>query len=124
LDAVRDNLARSARRIASKRAEKSRPLPQTRVLDGQTSKSDLERALLAIDAFPRAAVLLVLFERVPLGDAAILLNAEPNLVRKAVAVGARDLTINLAGIEGWKSTLNGANTTIRGQHAKTTGIPS
>ena len=70
------------------------------MLDPGTTKSDLERALLSIDVFPRAAVLLLIFERVPLRDVAILLDAEPDLVRKAQASGVRELTINLARMQG------------------------
>lgn len=56
--AVRDDLAESARRTALWR-------------DGETTRPDLERALLPIDVFPRAAALmLLLFERVPANDAA------------------------------------------------------
>ena len=59
---------------------------------GKRTKSDLERALLSIDLFPRAAVLLLLFEGVPLQDAAVLLDAEPDLVRKGQAAGVVELT--------------------------------
>ncbi len=69
----------------------------------------LERALLSIDAFPRASVLLLVFERVPLRDAAILLDAEPDLVRKAQAAGVRELTMNLARTQGWKSAAANSN---------------
>jgi len=103
LSAVSEDLARSARRTAFRRGETAAFPPQSWTLDRQTTRPDLERALLKVDIFPRAAVLLVLFEKVPLHDAAILLNSEPDLVRKALAVGARELTINLATSQGWKS---------------------
>jgi DNA-directed RNA polymerase specialized sigma24 family protein len=108
LAAVRQDLAASARRTASQRAEKSGFPPPSWVLDAGTTKADLEQALLPIDAFPRAAVLLLVFERVPLKDAAILLDTQPDLVRKASALGLRELTLNLARMQGWNSTVTGA----------------
>ena len=50
-------------------------------------KAHIEEALLAIDAFPRAAVILLIFESVPLADAATLLDADASLIRKAQAIG-------------------------------------
>ena len=114
LSAVREDLARSARRTVTGHREHAEFPAQSWTLDRQTTRPDLERALLTIDVFPRAAVLLVLFERVPLNDAAILLDSEPDLVRKALAAGARELTINLARKQGWKSDVNG--NTQRGEH--------
>lgn len=109
LTAVREELAESARRTALRRFEKSAIPPRSWVLDPGTTKSDLERALLSIDAFPRASVLLLVFERVPLRDAAILLDAEPDLVRKAQAAGVRELTINLARMQGWTPAAANSN---------------
>jgi len=106
LAAVRADLARSARRTALVRGENSVLPPASWMLLESTTKADLERALLAIEVFPRAAVLLLIFERVPLQDAAILLDSEPALVRVALAGGLRDLTINLARMQGWTSTEN------------------
>jgi hypothetical protein len=109
LDAVRDDLARSARWTASRRAETGQLPPRCWVLDRATTANDLERALLPIDLFPRAAVLLVIFERVPVKDVALLLDSEPDLVRTALAAGLRDLTINLARMRGWISDANNPN---------------
>ena len=103
LAAVREDLTTSARQTALRHTEKSEFPPPSWVLDAGTTKSDLERALLSIDLFPRAAVLLLVFERVPLKDAAILLDSEADLVKQAVAAGVRDLTINLARTQGWKA---------------------
>jgi hypothetical protein len=36
-------------------------------------------------------------------DAAILLDSEPELLRRALASGAQDLTVNLAKVQGWKT---------------------
>ena len=66
-------------------------------LSPDTTKADLEKALLAIDPFPRAALLLLVFEGIRMADAAALLDADPALIRKAQAIGLRELTANLAG---------------------------
>ena len=105
LTAVREDLVRSARWTAARHAEKGELPPPSWALGQVTTKVDLERALLPIDVFPRAAVLLLLFERVPLRDTAVLLDSEPDLVRQALAAGVRELTVNLARIQGWKSTM-------------------
>ena len=124
LAAVRKDLAQSARRTALKRVKKSEIPPRSWTLDGETTRSDLERALLQIDVFPRAAVLLLVFERLPLNDAVILLDSEPNLVRKALAVGARELTVNLARLQGWKSVVSRSSTNGEGHHVRSTEIAS
>lgn len=109
LAAVREDLARSARRTAAQHLEKGALPHESWALAQETTKRDLEQALLPIDVFPRAAVLLLLFERVPLKDVAILLDSEPELVRKALAAGARELTINLARMQGCRSAETNEN---------------
>jgi len=104
LAAIRVDLAASARGIASTRVEDAVLPPRTWALRDGTTPVQLERALLAIDVFPRCALLLAYFEAVPLPDAAILLDSAPELVRKAQIIGLRDLTRNLAVVQGWKST--------------------
>jgi len=122
--AVREELAQSARHAESTSGENSELPPQSWTLDWNTTRPDLERALLMIDLFPRAAVLLLLFERVPLNDAAILLDSEPDLIRKALAAGVRELTINLARMQGWKSNGSGSNTQREEPHVRATEIAS
>lgn len=124
LAAVRHDLDRSALRMSAQPAENREFPPQTWTLEQVTTKSDLEGALLPIDLFPRAAVLLLAFERVPLRDAAVLLDAPPGLVRKALAAGARDLTLNLARMQGWKSPVAASNATWEDHHVRATEIPS
>jgi hypothetical protein len=102
LAAIRDDLAASARRTAAIRAEKGALPPRSWAL-GNTTRGQLERALLAIDVFPRCALLLLVFEGVPLEDAAILLDGDRELVRHAQATGLRELTRNLARMQGWAS---------------------
>jgi DNA-directed RNA polymerase specialized sigma24 family protein len=69
--------------------------------DGHMTKFELERAVLAIDAFPRCALLLTVFERLSIEDAASLLNASEALVKIAQGVGFIQLTRNIASGRGW-----------------------
>jgi DNA-directed RNA polymerase specialized sigma24 family protein len=103
LAAIREELAASARRTATKRAEKAALPPRNWALDRDTTRARIESALLAIDVFPRCAVLLTVFEGVPLEDAAVLLDVGRDLVRKAQTTGLRELTRNLARMQGWTS---------------------
>lgn len=63
------------------------------------TKPQLHRALLAIDIFPRCALLLTIFEKLLVKDAALLLNADERLVRRAQASALIDLTRNLGPVE-------------------------
>jgi hypothetical protein len=56
--------------------------------------------LLAIDLFPRCALLLTVFEKLSLDDAALLLNADKALVRKAQNQGLLELAGAAAGGRG------------------------
>ena len=104
LAGIRDELASSARRMASKRVERTALPPRNWTLNRDTTKAQLENALLAIDVFPRCALLLSVFEGMSLEDVGILLNSERDLVQKAQMIGLRELTRNLAGMQGWTST--------------------
>jgi DNA-directed RNA polymerase specialized sigma24 family protein len=105
LAAIREKLAASARRTES-HGPSERAMPSREwSLNGRAGKSEMEKALLAIDVFPRAALLLSVFEGVPLEEAASLLDASAKLVGKALAIGLRELTSNLAKIQGWKSAV-------------------
>jgi DNA-directed RNA polymerase specialized sigma24 family protein len=100
LTAIHDELADSARRIQLSRVNGSArgsAAPQGEwSLSPDTTKADLEQALLSIDPFPRAALLLLVFEGLRMADAATLLDADPALIRKGQAIGLRELTANLA----------------------------
>ena len=90
-----------ARVIGSVRLELEASLRRTRAqsLDGPPEpRLDYvawERALPAIDLFPRCAVLLTVVEKFSLEDAAILLNADRNLVAGAAAIGLAELARTL-----------------------------
>ena len=65
------------------------------------NRIQLQRALSAIDVFPRCAVLLMIFERLSLEDTVVLLNADKELVTLARAIGLAELARNLASEQGW-----------------------
>jgi DNA-directed RNA polymerase specialized sigma24 family protein len=103
LSGIREELAASVRRTEFKRGH-GRALPRRDWRIGQgTTKSELEAALLAIDYFPRAALVLSIFEGVPAPDCAVILDASPELVKKALTIGLLELTQNLASAQGWTS---------------------
>lgn len=95
LTAIHEELADSARRTETVRARSS-GTPRNWSLGPDTTKADLERALFAIDLFPRAVLLLLVFESLRIADAATLLDTDPDLLKKAQAIGLRELTANLA----------------------------
>jgi DNA-directed RNA polymerase specialized sigma24 family protein len=104
LTGIREELAASARRTEFRRFHGGPPLPphDWRISQG-TTKSELEEALLAIDHFPRAALVLSIFEGVPAPDCAVILDASPDLVKKALTIGLLELTRNLASAQGSRS---------------------
>ena len=103
LTGIREELAASVRRTDFKRVHESGLPPRDWRIGQGTTKSELEAALLAIDYFPRAALVLSLFENVPAPDCAVILDASPDLVKKALAIGLLELTRNLASAQGWTS---------------------
>jgi hypothetical protein len=99
LSATGDELRQSARRTGQAPmpdlTEPTRaPIPLCHAARTVT-RSDLSQALLAIDLFPRCALLLTVFEEYCIDDAAQLLGADEALVRKACALGAVELTRNI-----------------------------
>jgi DNA-directed RNA polymerase specialized sigma24 family protein len=96
LTTIHNELDDSARRTHLARGKGSAAPRRNWSLSPDTTKADLQQALLAIDLFPRAALLLLIFEDIRMADAAALLNADPALIRKAQAIGLRELTSNLA----------------------------
>ena len=97
LDAIRAELRKSALRTERSPAQDSSDLAalasHTSTRQGWT-RSNFERDVLAIDTFPRCALLLTVFEKLPIGDAALLLNADEALVRVAQSRGLIDLARN------------------------------
>ena len=97
LGAVEGEMAASVRRTRERHCPRPAEMPDRGwSLDPAAGKAELECALLAIDIFPRCALLLTVFEKVSLDDAASLLNAGRDLVRTAKAIGLVELTWKLA----------------------------
>jgi hypothetical protein len=63
-------------------------------------REEFEEAVIAIDAFPRCAMLLTIFEGMSIQAASVLLHADDALTRKAQQIGVVQLTRNLAGDGG------------------------
>ena len=103
LTGIREQLAASVRRTEFRRFHGPALPPRDWRIGQGTTKSELEAALLAIDHFPRAALVLSIFEGVPAPDCAVILDASPNLVKKALTIGLLELTSNLASAQGRKS---------------------
>ena len=101
LAAVVDEFVTSARRTVTNQPDLSDLPPANWKLDPDTTPTDLERALLDIDVFPRCAILLTVFEGLPVDTAAFLMNTNANLVRTGVAFASAELTRRLAEMQGW-----------------------
>jgi DNA-directed RNA polymerase specialized sigma24 family protein len=104
LTTIRKQLAASARRTELTRPKKPVLSRRDQELSLDATESELESALLAIDDFPRAALVLSAFEGIPVADSAILLDTSPGLVTKAQAVGLQELASSLARVRGWTHT--------------------
>ena len=124
LTAIRHELADSARRTRRARVNASAAWPRNWSTGLAVTKTDLESALLAIDVFPRAALLLLVLEGMRIADAATLLDADPALVKKAQAIGLHELTANLAGTVGQATCGSGKRRCLMGRVAESLGKSS
>ena len=93
---IHEDLAESARRTEEVHVPKREASPAGWSLSPDTTRSQIEEALLAIDVFPRAALLLTVFEGVRIRDAATMLEVDDNLVKKGQVIGLRRFTANIA----------------------------
>ena len=109
LEAIRQELAESARRTDLARDEELSALPALSVNEDIT-KIDIEEALFDIDLFPRAALVLLVFEKIPIADAINLLDADAALVRKAQIIGLRRFTNNILRKKGLPTTIGNPET--------------
>jgi hypothetical protein len=89
------------------------PLP-ARLWLATLAPEELRQALLNVDAFPRCALLLTVFEHMHLQRAARLLHAGEELVRIGQRIGAIELTRNLAVDQGWVPMLVPPNLRCQG----------
>jgi DNA-directed RNA polymerase specialized sigma24 family protein len=113
LAAVRQELAASARRLASARRRTCAPPPRRWALRPDTTKVQLERALLAIDVFPRCVLLLSVFEGLSIDDATVLLDGDRELVRNAQVCAIEQLTLNLASMQSPASAPSAPSASMR-----------
>jgi DNA-directed RNA polymerase specialized sigma24 family protein len=105
LATIRRELRKSMLRIARSQERDSAKLDNlpshTWISNQPTTKSELERAVFAIDVFPKCVLLLTVFERLSIEQVALLLNANEALVRTTQSQGLIELTRNLALGRGW-----------------------
>lgn len=73
--------------------------------------------MLALDVFPRCALLLTVFEKLSIKDTTVLLGADEALVRKAQCLGLIELTRNIARGRGWNLDRDPARPLGELQHA-------
>lgn len=99
LAAIRTELAESAHRTEVAREKQVEAL-RAPAVDENFTKEEIEDALLTIDLFPRAAVVLLVFESVQIADAVSLLNAGAELIREAQAIGLQQFTRNIITRKG------------------------
>jgi hypothetical protein len=100
LTEIREELFVSATRLASRQKQEGLP-PVGRSLNAGTTKAQMQNVLLAMDVFPRCALLLMAFERLNLADASVLLGSNPDLVLKGRTTALRNLTRGLARMQDW-----------------------
>jgi DNA-directed RNA polymerase specialized sigma24 family protein len=100
LSAVHSELAESAQRVETSHMDRPAAVPANWSLGAETTKAEIEEALLAVNLFPRAALLLLTFEGLRMADVTTLLDAEVTLVQKGHVIGLQELTANLARIKG------------------------
>jgi len=108
LAAIRRELAVSHERMKSARVGKTVLPGRDWVLGPSVGKAGIEKALLALDVFPRAALVLTVLEGMAVADAAVLLDGDTEEVLKARAIGLRELTVNLARPDGDRRQPSGA----------------
>lgn len=99
LSAIRVELAESARRTVSLRLPNQKLPPGSAHQGHGPTAVQLERALLAIDVFPRCALVLTLYEGISVDDAAVLLDTTVDLLKKARTFALTQLLANLGQVQ-------------------------
>jgi hypothetical protein len=97
---LRRSVARVARAVSQGDEKADKDVQGKWTLRQGIAKEEFEQAVLAIDAFPRSAMLLTIFEGMTVGAAANLLHADQALTAAAQRIGIVQLTRNLAGGDG------------------------
>jgi hypothetical protein len=92
LGTMRTELRTSRQRTAGRAEEFHEAKLQTRP---EIAQEEFEEAVISIDAFPRCAMLLTIFEGMSIRAASALLHADEALTRVAQRIGIVELTRNL-----------------------------
>lgn len=90
-------MATELRRSRQRTAERAEDLPAGEKLQARprVAREEFEEAVISIDAFPRCAMLLTIFEGMSIRAASALLHADEALTRAAQRIGIVELTRNL-----------------------------
>lgn len=90
-------MATELRRSRQRTAERAEDLPAGEKLQTRprVAREEFEEAVISIDAFPRCAMLLTIFEGMSIRAASALLHADETLTRAAQRIGIVELTRNL-----------------------------
>ena len=115
LEAIRNELAASARRTEIATGKESSVLPALSVNEDLT-RTDIDEALSDIDLFPRAAFVLLVFEKIRIADAISLLDADEALIRKAQIIALRRFANNIVRKNTLPTTIDNPNN-IKGSTA-------
>lgn len=86
---------RTSRQRTEKRAEGEAAGDSRFEARDRIAREEFEEAVISIDAFPRCAMLLTIFEGMSIRAASALLNADEALTRVAQRIGIVELTRNL-----------------------------
>ena len=96
---IRGALSMSATRWAAEKNKKEELPPPSWILKPDTTAAQIKHVLLAMDIFPRCALLLTVFEGLTLDEASTLMIGDPQLVLDARIAALRALTLGLARME-------------------------
>jgi hypothetical protein len=102
--AVRAELPVSAQRTKDSYSDVWATSLHDRSVATSITQVELERAVLAIDVFPRVVLLLLVFEGLNITETAALLDADFVLLASARAIGLRELCLNIAATVAVGST--------------------
>jgi hypothetical protein len=98
LAATQAEITASAKRFAAQQSDQDFSTLAGCFVVPSIKKTQIEKALLAIDLFPRCALLLTVFEGLPLEEAAILLHCDRDLIERGRIRALRGLTRNLSSL--------------------------
>lgn len=104
LGAVRAELPISAQRTKDSYSDVWATSLHDRSVATSITQVEIERAELAIDAFPRVVLLLLVFEGLNITEAAAMLGADSVLLASARLIGLRELCLNIAATAAVAST--------------------